>query len=644
MRRIRIDTTDRHRVLLSDVLPYETPLFFSNEGFYRFCRDHLLSAPPVIRTLLTGFSPGETEKVWNLNTVPYGYSIRKGTLGTRTLSLFHPAVQLQFVALYERFAHVVLHLCARSRFSLRRPAAIASAVFGASVDEADEDLQCGATYFRYEEYDLLYRFFESYEFQRLEKRYRHLRKFDIAKCFDHIYTHTLSWAVRSKEFAKKHNKYRSFDSDFDAIMQAANHKETAGILIGPEVSRIFAEIILQSVDAAVERRLAEKYKLGLDYDVRRYVDDFYVFSSTSVIGEEVMRTYHDELKHYRLDFNEAKSTAMVVPFMTPISCAKVTLGDVLDDFFDSVVEDMPIGVTHERREMRLRAFSNPGRRANRLIQRIKAVVMSQGVEFASISGFLLSVVERRLGAISLHASDDIADESLQRFLYALLDVTFFVYAMDVRVTTTYKVGRIALGACQAVADRSPDSVEIIKKKIFDESQRILASETRGRPELFVETVNLLAITRILGPDYRIPTETISRMMEFMNRQIPDNALKGVDYFLITSLLFHMADDSYYADLRSVLLQRILVLFEGVEDASKRTDFTCLFFDLLSCPFLTATYKTKVVDRMTIKGKLLSSEEKRGILAVVPSNQWFTDWQARDSIELQLEKKRYKSPY
>ena len=205
MRKIRLNKSDMHRVLLTDVLPYETPMFFSNEGFYLFCKERLVTSPAVLQQLLTGFRAGKAPKIQDLSTVPYGYEIRKGTLSTRTLSLFHPAVQLQIVSLYERFAHVLLHLCTRSSFSLRHPAAVASTIYGKDVDakEANEDFRYASTFFKYEKYNLLYRFFDSYEFLRLEKRFRHLKMFDISQCFDHIYTHTISWAVRSVNGAVK---------------------------------------------------------------------------------------------------------------------------------------------------------------------------------------------------------------------------------------------------------------------------------------------------------------------------------------------------------------------------------------------------------------------------------------------------------
>jgi hypothetical protein len=428
-------------------------------------------------------------------------------------------------------------------------------------------------------------------------------------------------------------------------MQAANHKETAGILIGPEVSRIFAEIILQRVDTAVERRLSACWTQGLDYDVRRYVDDYYVFSGTREIGDEVMRAYHLELKQYRLDFNEAKSTAMVVPFMTSISCAKVALSDLLSTFFDSLVVEVPDTDNSRENSIHLRPLWNPGRKANRFIHKIKAVMKSFEIEFASISGFILSVIEKRLKqTLRRISATNTTDPNLPDFLFAVLDTTFFIYAMDVRVSTTYKIGRISINACKAIEGLPPETEELIKKKIFDESRRILVAEGRGPSELYVETVNLLAVIRVLGPQYKVPTEIIVKMMDGMDRDTYDTELPGINYFLVVALLFHMGDDTYYSQEKADLSQKVLKLFTQTENSWQRADFTCLFLDLLRCPFLDMTFKTELTKVFMIRGKLLTRDERNTILRIIPSHQWFTDWKATDSIEVLLEKKRYRTPY
>ena len=64
-------------------------------------------------------------------------------------------------------------------------------------------------------------------------------KMDIARCFYHIYTHTIAWAVKGKEQAKELIGKETFENAFDTLMQHANYNETNGIIVGPEISRIF---------------------------------------------------------------------------------------------------------------------------------------------------------------------------------------------------------------------------------------------------------------------------------------------------------------------------------------------------------------------------------------------------------------------
>ena len=65
---------------------------------------------------------------------------------------------------------------------------------------------------------------------------------------------------------------------FDEMMQSLNARETNGIVIGPEFSRIFAEIILQNIDEKVENELRRrKINNKVNYECYRYVDDYFLF-------------------------------------------------------------------------------------------------------------------------------------------------------------------------------------------------------------------------------------------------------------------------------------------------------------------------------------------------------------------------------
>ena len=122
----------------------------------------------------------------------------------------------------------------------------------------------------------------SNDFIDLERKYNTLYTLDVSKCFDSIYTHSISWATKTKTFTKGMlaNKSLNFGDAFDKLMQRCNFNETHGVIIGPEISRIFAEIIFQKIDLNVQfklRNIDAPLIKGVDYDIRRYVDDVFIY-------------------------------------------------------------------------------------------------------------------------------------------------------------------------------------------------------------------------------------------------------------------------------------------------------------------------------------------------------------------------------
>jgi hypothetical protein len=111
------------------------------------------------------------------------------------------------------------------------------------------------SFFAYTGYRRLHKFFDSEEFLGLERRFPILWMLDISNCFGSIYSHSVSWAMKSKDVVKQHidASTHTFGGEIDCEMRDANWAETNGILVGPELSRIFAEIILQDADSRAPR-------------------------------------------------------------------------------------------------------------------------------------------------------------------------------------------------------------------------------------------------------------------------------------------------------------------------------------------------------------------------------------------------------
>jgi len=338
----------KERAVLSDVLPYEVPIIFSNRYFYRFLLDNKVeiedktikfntdnngieniielvfnvvnsnklftklkklqwSNEPTELTLkdfqhqLDEFIKKSNEN-WKFNherNIPFTFKIAHKENDYRALSIIHPLNQLSVISFYDEYKESIKYYANQSQFSIRKPHKLAKHRYvndylqklskkekddkSAKIELAYKNEEHLKSFFAYERHSNIHGFFESYEYHRSEKKFNKLYKFDINKCFDSIYTHTIAWALLNKEIVKDNLNDNvlgaTFAGKFDRLMQNMNYGETNGILIGSEVSRIFAEILLQKIDDNVQKSLfSNGIKHKIDYQVFRYVDDYFLLS------------------------------------------------------------------------------------------------------------------------------------------------------------------------------------------------------------------------------------------------------------------------------------------------------------------------------------------------------------------------------
>lgn len=128
---------------------------------------------------------------------------------------------------------------------------------------------------------------------------------DISKCFPSIYTHSLSWALVGKSVAKvnKKNKVLWYNK-IDHLVQMNKDMETHGLLIGPHVSNLLAEIILCRVDS-------ELINKGWEYV--RNIDDYTCFVKSEEEGRNFLRDLQNELRKYDLSLNHKKTKINKLP-------------------------------------------------------------------------------------------------------------------------------------------------------------------------------------------------------------------------------------------------------------------------------------------------------------------------------------------
>lgn len=127
-------------------------------------------------------------------------------------------------------------------------------------------------------------------------------KADISWFYPSIYTHSIPWALHSKETAKiNRNDYQGYYGNvLDKYMRACQSGQTNGIPTGPDNSHIIAETIL----CAIDQQIKEKFPTLKGY---RYYDDYCLYLSNREDIDNLLVYLQSILNDYHLVLNEQKT-------------------------------------------------------------------------------------------------------------------------------------------------------------------------------------------------------------------------------------------------------------------------------------------------------------------------------------------------
>lgn len=648
----RIKRNDYNRVLITETLPFETPVIFSNDGLYNKVAS-FESADDIQKTLISSLVWGEGLSKSINSTNPYLYKVRKNSKEFRRLALLHPMSQWQLKCFYQKYENLILHYCSQSVASIWAPQKIAGSFYSKSSWENINQFKTAAvtltvidryvkhtpSFFSYRGYDRLYKFFISKDYFSLEKKFSVLMTLDVSKCFDSIYTHSLSWAVKDKDFTKSHISVSStFPQDFDKVIRHGNHNETNGIPIGPESSRIFSEIIFQAIDQRAVAKL-EKLIFGVDYTFRRYVDDVFIFADSEDVARLVYEAYADVLVSFNLHANLAKSSILKRPFLTRKSKLIFEAGHETNEFLEKFLEDSGFGVIKPKR-----IFSQ-WKLTKSYIESIKVLCFSSSVDYDEVSPFLIAVIAERIKKLvntdSLE-NDPEVDGFYLSAIEVLVDVLFFLYSVAPSVASSYKLSTSLILIIRFGNKYLPEHSEKISHRLCSLTTNLLLDQC-GKPHaesvdgfVNLEYLNVALSIRELGGNYLLPPEIFNDL--FIGK-------RRLSYFTIISWLFYIRDDVRYKSIRRRLIRLACAKLGKLSDIFMNGENAYLLLDLLSCPFIQDSYKKKWISSLySVLQKTLPSATTVGeFLASATTGHWQIDWADVDLLN-SLEKKELKQAY
>ncbi len=645
---VRILRQDKDRVLVTEVLPYETPIIFDDEAFYNRLKSS--NTDDSIEDRVFNILINDLEKC----KIPYNYKIRHTDLSQRTLSLLHPASQIKIKKFYEEYENLMIYYCGKSPASIRYPSKVASVffeknenddIFSSKTDRkttesTDKLCRHSPSYFTYKSFDRLYKFFESEEYLKLEKEHSYLHTLDVTKCFNSIYTHTILWALKDKTFIKNNlrDTAATFGNKFDELMQRANHNETNGIIIGPEISRIFAEIILQQIDIDTINKLQKKgIYYSKQYEFKRYVDDVLIFAKDKLTAKAVFSCYTDSLKDYNLHVNESKCSLISRPFITQKSKIIYSANKAVNKYIESFLV-----VSKKNKSLKPIKIRCPHNLLNNFIKSIKSICAEHGADYDMVSSYLIAILNERLKRVLKNTDNNNKTDLKKQKRYinsiiSILDAQFFLYSVSPTVAASYRVGFSIITAIRFAEKCLPDNKEIIKQRIFDlcaEYFKNAFPSSDVDKYVSLEHVNILLAAKELGDGYLFSENTI--------RIIPIDKLS---YFSVISLLYYIENNAIYQNIYRDIINYLNISFLSFEDIESDSQKAHLFLDIMSCPYISTRKKSKWLKKFCNQFNIDTSNKDSIMDAIdrFESKMWYVNWSHLDILR-SLEKKELKRVY
>jgi hypothetical protein len=663
--KIKLDKKDYLRALLTDTAPSDVPIIFSNDGFYinthRARYNGTTKLDQVIKCLHDNFIEPQDKSLKLSQSYPHKYKIRKNDTKLRTLSLLHPRAQINYVNFYREYSDVITYLCSRSPLSIRAPKKVGNCFYSYDIDinskyksitidtlESELIRKHASSFFAYSGIDRMYKIYTSSQYISLEKQYPIMWFLDVANCFDSIYTHSVSWATKNKKHIKEVVKFRNqFCQNLDTIMQRSNNNETNGIPVGAEFSRIFSEIIFQSIDLNIIEILKSrhKYKHNFDYTILRYVDDYVVFAKNPKTINTVYRIISDCLGQYNLYISDAKLKKYNRPFCTEKSNTIIGLGKIIEEFNSSLFISKTL---QKKKYIYTKKIFRRDRFIHTFIDKVKRLCLTSGNGYSDVSSYLISTFSRRITEITTTARNNTNEQTsppvdtliLRQALSIILELMFFFYSVYATVSASNKLAKTIIITDDFLSSTYPQHRAFIRTEIMNNIAQ-LSLDIKGDDSrdgyISLERLNIVLATSKFGLNYLIDAEYFNELLE---------NTETITYFNIVSLLYYFQDHSEYEHLVKQIESIVTDKLNNNFDILKDSEVAYLLLDLLTCPYTSLGFRKNLINKFysTIAPPISKStmEIERDI-ELLGKTYWFIKWNGLDLLNL-LERKELQSIY
>ncbi|MBL6426698.1 MAG: RNA-directed DNA polymerase [Maritimibacter sp.] len=643
----------KRRAVLTETLPYEVPTVFSNE--FMFASELVVNTlPDELRRLLTDSDYRRPLRI-DAYTIPFNFTARKGSNSQNTLSIVHPLKQCDFADFVYEYSATLLEQCNKSPASLRAPAEVVpflsereAELLSKSQDDfisqAPQDGMSGvdyaASFFSLRKYTLLDGFYKSNEIMRLETKFPYLRTIDVSKCFFNIYSHSVTWAVKEKAFSKSHSSKYSFEGRFDQIMQKANYNETNGIPVGPEFSRVFAEVIFQRIDLNIIEKM-KPLVFGKDFTIRRYVDDFFLFALNPETIDSLTKCVEACLEEYKLYPNTRKQSDFFRPFVTNITRAKKgvenSCGALIEISARSLTRNRDTLDDSREADVARKTIKETSKAYRATLEEIRHVIAETKSTFSEVSSPIYSKIIESLLILSKMTPSEAQgySEDISTRLRGLLRILFYSLASDFRVAPIFRCQK-AVGLARQVAGRiGEEGSQVLDALIIFELSELFTNYASNEEAgcVPIEVCNIVVLASLVDANLFAKQPPVQ---EFLRSAAQKTEFS---YFSFLCILFLVgkAEGDFSAIKGHIAKSVRKRLLAEKNELRRSSEVYLLFSDFVSCPHLDEALRAQVINEML--GVAVAPVE----VATIAPHFAFVDWTGNKAPYI-LHRKRLQPVY
>lgn len=425
--------------ILTDLLPVELSELFSFRPFYDFLlkKNNQTILLEMIEDTKRARAAGKELFNSSWSTTPMKYNIMKGHDSTREMSLVQPLSAINILIFMECFQKDVLQFFEKKRcYSLRYHKKNTGLYYKARTKQGTAyfhkqskragiaAVQQTGSYFKITPFESINSFADSRIWRMSNFHFGYYAKMDYKSCFDSIYTHAYKWIIERNVVDSKNAENSNLFIAIDRILQNINGRSSNGLLVGPEFSRMIAEIILQQIDSEVHLSLsADNLRKDVDYTAFRYVDDVFIFAKSPEALDTIIGKFRTHGEKYLLRLNDMKLTKGETPCVPKnwLSRTRV-LSDEIDNIFLNKKKTKYDALPEGERYIVKSEFI----KVDRLKDEITLAMKNYPDDRRTIVSFLLSTLLNNIGKKKLGYT--LFDNGKTGKSMLLLDLALFIYS------------------------------------------------------------------------------------------------------------------------------------------------------------------------------------------------------------------------